>query len=240
MKKLTVILTLIFAFVTGLNAQDCHKGWNSSLALTSQHWNRGVAYTVAPSLDGNLNYKFCDWFTVGADAVVALNEVSGFGNEFNTYMTITKKELSLTVKDYYYFYGYGADANFYGDWGKNTQHFIEGSLKYKKDNYYGIIAYTLKQNEAIDRNGVYFEAGYKFKKNIEISAGYVTDYSAVNRREAAGITHVGLSQTRDLKISETWTSKIKTGLYVNPSYKDVSDFAGISRTPVNAIISMTF
>jgi hypothetical protein len=240
MKKPTLILTFFLAFATGLNAQDCKKGWNSSLGLASQHWSRGVAYTVAPTFEGDLNYMFCEGLTLGSEAVIALNNVTGYGNEFNTYMTITKKELSLTVKDYFYLYGYGAEDNFYGNWGESTQHFIEGSLKYKKDNYYGLVAYTFMQNNSIDRNGVYFEAGYKTKSNIEFSAGYVTDYSAVNWRQKAGITHMGVSHTRDLKISKDWTSKMKTGLYLNPSYEDVSDYAGISRTPVNAVISMTF
>lgn len=239
MKKLTLILMLALACAAGTNAQD-KKGWNSSLSLTSQHWSRGVAYNVAPAFDGDLNYMFSKSFTVGAEATVGLNELSGYGNEFNTYVTFTKKELSLTVKDYFYMYGYGAEENNYGDWGENTQHFIEGALKYKKENYYGLVAYTFLQNKAIDRNGVYFEAGYKTKKDIEFTAGYITDYSACNWRDKAGITHIGLSQTRDLKISDSWTSKLKTGVYFNPSYKDVSDYAGISRTPVNVIIGMTF
>lgn len=128
MKKLTMIIILILTCTIGLNAQD-EKGWNSSLSLTSQHWSRGVAYNVAPAFDADLNFMFCKSFTAGAEATIGLNDMEGYGNEFNTYITFTKKEFNLTVKDYFYLYGYNVDANNYGDWGKNTMHFIEGSSR---------------------------------------------------------------------------------------------------------------
>lgn len=240
MRKITSIIALLLAFVVGANAQESTKGFNSSLSIASQNWTRGVAYTVAPAFEGDIHYRFCKGFALGAESAIALNEVEGYGNELNTYMTITSNELSLTFKDYFHFYGNGADANLYGDWGKNTRHFIEASFKYKKEKYYGQVAYTLIQNEAIEKNGVYIEAGYKLNKNTEVSAGYITDYSALNWREKGGITHIGISNSRDLKVSDSWTTKVKAGIYVNPSYKDVSDYAGISAVPVNCLVSISF
>lgn len=234
MKKL-VTLFLAVLLTASAFAQD-EKGIHSSLSLTSQHWNRGVAFSVAPAFDANVNYKFCDWFTMGSEASIALNATEGFGNNLNTYMTFTKDKLSLTVKDYYY----AGVSNDYWDYGKNTSHFVEASVKYKNDEVYGLVAYTAYQNDASDANGIYFEAGYKIKENLEVTAGYVTDASGVNLRTDAGITHIGLNTSRDLKISDSWTSKVKTGLYVNPSYKNVLDAPGISQAPVNLIVSMSF
>lgn len=236
MKKLFTLILVAFMTTTTI-AQD-QKGLNSSLSLGSQHWNRGVAFSVAPTFEADLNYKFCDWFTLGSEATVALNGTEGFGNNLNNYARITKKNLSLTVKDYYY----DGVSNDYWDYGKNTSHFIETSLKYQNDEIYGLVAYTALQNElnTDEANGIYIEAGYKIKENLTLTAGYVTDASAVNLRTDAGITHVGLVTNRDLKISDSWTSKIKTGLYVNPSYKNVLDAPGISNAPVNFIVNMSF
>jgi hypothetical protein len=236
MKKLIVLCLAVFTAI-GAYAQE-EKGLHTGFGLATQHWNRGVAFSVAPTVEGDMHYKFCDWFTLGTEATVALNATEGFGNNLNSYMTLSKKNLSLTVKDYYY----AGVSNDYWDYGKNTSHFIETSLKYKNDDVYGLVAYTAYQSEAGADNaaGIYFEAGYKVKENLEVTAGYVTDASGVNLRTDAGITHIGINGTRDLKISDSWTSKVKTGLYVNPSYKNVLDAPGISQAPVNFIVSMSF
>jgi hypothetical protein len=236
MKKLVILCIAVLSAI-GAYAQE-EKGLHTGFGLATQHWNRGVAFSIAPTAEADIHYKFCDWFTLGTEATIALNETEGFGNNLNTYMSFTKNKLSLTLKDYYY----AGVSNDYWDYGKNTSHFVEASLKYKNDEVYGLVAYTAYQSEAATDNaaGIYFEAGYKIKENLEVTAGYVTDASGVNLRTDAGITHIGINGTRDLKISDSWTSKVKTGLYVNPSYKNVLDAPGISNAPVNFIVSMSF
>ena len=234
MKKL-ITLCLAVLLTAPLFAQD-NKGLNSNLNITSQHWNRGVAFSIAPTFEAGLNYKFCDYFTLGTEATIALRNTEGFGNNFNSYMTFTKNKLSLSIKDYYY----QGVSNDYWDYGKNTSHFIETSLKYKNDEVYGLVAYTAYQNDASDAEGIYIEAGYKLKENLEITAGYLTDASDLNLRTDAGITHIGINTSRDLKISDSWTSKVKTGLYFNPSYKNIIDAPGLSNAPVNFIVGMSF
>lgn len=236
MKKL---LTLIVAvLITASAYAQEEKGLHSKFGLASQHWNRGVAFSVAPTVEADIHYKFCDWFTLGSEATIALNGTEGFGNMLNNYFVISKNKVSLTVKDYYF----AGVSNDYWDYGKNTSHFIETSLKYKNDEVYGLVAYTAYQSEAGADNaaGIYFEAGYKIKENLEVTAGYVTDASGVNLRTDAGITHLGINTFRDLKISDSWTSKINTGLYFNPSYKNIIDAPGISNAPVNFIVGMSF
>ena len=234
MKKLVTLCLALIISATAFAQEE--KGLKTNLSLTSQHWNRGVAFSVAPAFDADIHYKFCDWFTLGSEASIALNATEGFGNTLNNYMMFTKDKWALTVKDYYY----AGVSNDYWDYGKNTSHFIETSLKYQNEEVYGLVAYTAYQNDASDATGIYFEAGYKIKDNLELTAGYVTDASGVNLRTDAGITHLGLNASRDLKISDSWTSKVKTGLYFNPSYKNVLDAPGISNAPVNFIVGMSF
>lgn len=237
MKKISILILTLLAAVT-LKAQDSKLA--SELTLSSQHMHRGVAFTVAPVFEGGVNYKFTDWLTLGTEATIGLNNVPVIGNTLNTYVRMTRKNFTLDIKDYYFFNGYSAAGNDYFDLGENTNHFVEASLKYSTEDAYGLVAYVIHQNANLENPAVYFEAGYNLMENLKVSCGYVTDASALNFRTDAGITHLGLSTWRDLKISSSWTTKITTGLYYNPSFKNVVDVTGISATPATAVVSLTF
>lgn len=242
MKKL-LILIIAICFGMNANAQDSttEKGLSTEVSLMSQHIDRGIAFTTMPSFEGNMSYKFCNWFTLGVEGYVALNETPGYGSGINTYASITKKELSLTIKDYFYSYGYTAETNDYFDYGDNTPHYIEASLKYKNDNFYGLVAYTIHQAQEYDEaTGIYFEAGYNVTKNIQFNAGYVTDASGVNFRTDNAMTHVGIVAQHEIKVSDSWNPTLKTALYVNPETETILRAEGVSTAPINFIVGITF
>lgn len=237
MKKLVFLIAAVIAAVS-VNAQESKL--TSSLGLATQHVHRGVTFNVAPVFEGKMQYGATEWLSVGTEATMGLNAVAGYGNNLNVFATASHDDLTLTVKDYYFLNGYTGGANNYFDYGKGTNHIVEASLKYTKEKYYGMAALPVYQATANTNKGLYLEAGYELLSNLTVCAGYVTEASAVNFRTKGGFTHVGLMNTRDWKVSESWTSVVTTGIYINPTYKHVTEAAGIGSLPVNATVSLTF
>ena len=246
MKKL--LLIILGSFMTfGALAQEneeCSKV-QTEIGLESQRIHRGVGYANAPSIGGKISYRFCDWFTLSSQGIAATTTHDGLTSSLENVATVNKGEFSLSLGDIYFFYGGSGADNDYFDYGKETRHLLNTTVKYtkkegKKSLYYGLVQTTVYKSETDDNNGVYFEGGYNITKNLQFTAGYVTDASTMNFRSKGGITHVGFNTANEVKISSTFKPKVITGIYFNPSYKDVFDVKGLNNNPVQFSVGVLF
>jgi hypothetical protein len=122
---------------------------------------------------------------------------------------------------------------------------VNTTLKYtkKEDNknvFYCLAQSTIYKSETDENNGLYFEAGYSLTEHLQLTAGYVTDASTFNFRTQEGITQLGLTACKDIKISSDFTPKIHAGLFFNPSYKNVFDVPGLNNNPVQFNVGLSF
>lgn len=244
MKKLLfIILGSLLTF--GAYAQEheeCSK-LKTDVTLETQRIHRGVGYANAPSIGGKISYRFCDWFSLSTNGIAATSTNPGLTSSLENTATIHRGEFAFSVGDMYFFDGSGGDNYF--DYGKDTRHLVNATLKYtkkegKKNLFYGLVQTTVYKSENDDNNGVYFEGGYNVTNALVISAGYVTDASTMNFRSEQGITHIGVSTNYELKISSTFKPKVTTGVFFNPSYKSVFDIDGLNNNPVQFSVGLLF
>ena len=143
MKKL--LLIILGSFMTfGALAQEneeCSKV-QTEIGLESQRIHRGVGYANAPSIGGKISYRFCDWFTLSSQGIAATTTHDGLTSSLENVATVNKGEFSLSLGDIYFFYGGSGADNDYFDYGKETRHLLNATVKYtKKEGKKSLLAY---------------------------------------------------------------------------------------------------
>ena len=244
MKKVLLLVTLglmtVAAFaqetVTATASDKCK--FNSSYSLSTKNVYRGIGLGNSPVVGAELSYDITKWATISTAPTATILTSGGYGSSLKNALTFKYEKLNLEVADMYYFNGDG--ANDYLSYGDSTSHLVNVGVKYTDKNFYGLVQATPYKASYDENNGVYFEAGYKFCKYATVSAGYVTDASANNFRTKAGVTHIALTTTNDVKISSTLKTKMTTTLSVNPTKDNVVNAVGVSANPIQFAVGFTF
>ena len=247
MKKTILILLLIcgmssgtFAFTNDSTdtATSTPEKKSVSYGLTVATGNvwRGLQLGYNLSFQGNVNIPIYRSLHIGADGAVGMGGNS-YGNSIKTYVGISHKHFSLMVNDYYYF----PESSDYFNYGDNTLHNVEGSLKYDDSKAYCSVGYTLYSMKSDDTNGAYIEAGYKLGKGVSAVVGYVTDKSSTNFSSKEGFSNIGMSFEKEIKITDSFKTTAKTAIVVNPNYKNMADLShGSTNNQMHFNLSLTF
>ena len=223
---------------------------NTEVTIASRNVWRGVNYgNNLPTIQGTLGviYKSIE---VGAFGTVTVNgDRKGFGNWMELYSTYTLSNRWSVTLDDYYFFSYDS-LNDYFNWNpKNTQHLIEARVKYNVDKKFWILgSYNFYAGDG-SQKAFYFEGEYFLTKELSLLLGALTGPSTLNFYAKGGVTTVGLSATRQLKMTKNLSVPLKTRLIFNPNYKNIATYTGagcdpgyngLGRNPVNFVISVTF
>ena len=209
-------------------------------SLSTSRIYRGVGLGTSPVVDAKISYDVCNWFSLSSNGIVTTNTLGGgYGSSLENTLTIKHKNVSVSVGDMFFFNGVG--GNDYFTYGKETNHLVNGTVKYTDKKIYGLVQTTVLKAEADENNGVYFETGYKFSDHFSLGLGYVTDASTMNFRDKGGFTHVGLTYTNEVKFSSTFKPTLSTTLVLNPSYEDVTPgLTGVNSNPVQFAVGLSF
>lgn len=233
------VLSIALALMTFVSAyaQDNSSKFDATYSMSTKNVYRGVGLGNSPVVGAELSYNITKWATVSTAPTFTILTSGGYGSTMKNAATFKYEKLSLEVADMYFFDGDG--ANDYFTYGDSTSHLVNVGAKYTDKKFYGLVQATPYKASYDENNGVYFEAGYKIGKTVTLSAGYVTDASTNNFRNKAGITHIGLSSTNDVKISSTLKTKMTTTLMVNPTKNVVSE-VGVSANPIQFALGFSF
>ena len=238
MKKLVLIM-LGLSMTVNTFAQEKECKLKDEYSISTSRIYRGVGLGTSPAVDAKISYDFCDWFSLSTNGVVTTNTLGGgYGSSLENTLTVKHKTLSVSVGDMFFFNGVG--GNDYFTYGKETNHLVNGTVKYADKKLYGLVQTTVLKAEADKNNGVYFEAGYKLGDHVSLGLGYVTDASTMNFRSKAGFTHVGLTYANEVKLSSTFKPTLSTSLVFNPSYEDVTVSTGVNNNPVQFAVGLSF
>lgn len=254
MKPIFLTLLLAVSFVTfAQEKKDTVKNWKvvTPVTISTKNVWRGVNYgNNTPSIQATLGLNYKDAFEIGACGTATLNgDRRGFGNWMELYTSYTVGRWSLTVDDYYFF-SYDS-LNDYLNWdSRSTQHLVETRLKYNVDSKFNIMAsYNIYAAQGA-KKAFYFEMEYFLRKDLSVLLGGVTGPSWLNYYDAAGITTVGLSGTRDVKFSKHFKLPLKVQLICNPNYKNIAKWDGsgyvdpgynyLGRNAINFVVSTSF
>lgn len=223
---------------------------NTDLIIATKNIWRGVNYgNNAPMVQGTLGVVFKEKFEVGACGTATLNgDKRGFGNWMELYAQYSWHHWTVTLDDYYFF-SYDS-LNDYFNWNNSsTQHLLEARLKYSVENRFSaMVGYNIYANQTASK-ALYFETEYNVFKDFSLLFGFVTGTSSLNFYSSGGITTVGVSGKREIKISKKFSMPLKAQLIVNPNYQNITTWDGsgyvdpgydyLGRNPINFVISIT-
>ena len=213
-----------------------------SCDLMSRYVWRGSDFGNAPSIQPGIAYTKKN-FTIGAWGAFATN-INGY-QEADAYASYTYKFMSLTVTDY--FFPSNLISYKYFDYNSlSTGHVVEASVAFNgteklpltimlATNIYGA------DNKKINNDGTsgdiqystYAEISYAFK-NVTIFIG--TNLTNINRDNAEtgyygnyiGVVNLGISTTKNIKITETYSLPLSVSLITNPQAENIYLVAGFS------------
>ncbi|GHM98879.1 hypothetical protein WSM22_03690 [Cytophagales bacterium WSM2-2] len=240
MKK--IIAPLLFLSFT-ISAQDSTR--NSivtSLSIASKNFWRGNVYgDNLPTLSGTLAYRTKSNTEIGAIGTSPLTGArSGYGTWMELYASQVIGRFTFTIDDYYFFNAYDS-LNDYFNWGRNeTQHLVEGRVKYDAGRFNIMSSYVVYAATAAV-NSLYLEGEYfLIPKLLSLSAGASIGQSALNFFDKGGVTFVGVTGYKDIRITDHYSVPMKMALLVSPNYKNAFKAPGFTQNPVNFVVGFSF
>jgi hypothetical protein len=213
---------------------------NTEVTIATRNIWRGLDYGSSPSIQGTLSVAQ-KYFEIGAYGTTTLNgSKEGYGTWLELFATVKVNQFSFTLDDYFFFNA-GDSLNNYFEWNHNsTQHFLEARLKWDTEKLDFTAGYAFFKNQADKTNGVYLEAEYFPFKNLSFIVGGLTSGSYLSFYNRGGITTIGASGRRTLKITDTFSCQLKASLIFNPNYKESVEPPGVGTNPVYFIAYLTF
>ncbi len=215
MKKMKIWAIAMIALLTttGIKAQEFEVGTD---IVSSYVW-RGVQFSgvsVQPGVTFTAgNFSVGAWGSAGFDGFMEADLFASYAFDFG---------LTLGVTDYYF---PGTD---YFDLSKAT-----GAHGFELNLGYGIKDFSIAANYMLNEAGValtaggdmYFELGYAFK-SFSIFAGAGNGWHTPDG--SFGLVNVGLSTSKDIQITETFTLPLSGSVILNPTTKQFFVVASIS------------
>ncbi len=233
-RGLIIAIFCFFYITTGfINAQKDEKttSFKVTADLVSNYVWRGSLATVSPTPDfqptlayiiGNLEI-----------GVWGSTDFTGSYKELDPYISYTAGKIKLGLTDYNWNF---SRANYFNYRSSETGHRLEGTIGFSGNE---IIPVTVTWNSIIygfDKDtsdstrqaySTYIELGYtrgvaSFFFGFTPWAGYYNNYGSTSfdpgtAKKSFSIVNVGVSATKGLKISETYSVPLKATLVVNPA-----------------------
>jgi hypothetical protein len=200
---------------------------------------RGIDFASSPSIQTILAYQRSG-FQVGTLTNITLNGTkNGFGNTIEVFAKYSWRGFSVMIDDYYFFLPTDTLNNYF-DWGKNTQHFIEGVLQYDHRKFSVKAGYNFYTNQNYNTQGIYLEGLYRLNDNFSIFLGILTAKSDLNFMQKGGISNLGISAQKTISITKTFALPLKASLIINPNHRQVPDIEGVGKNPLHFVVSTTF
>ena len=211
---------------------------NLDIFLYSRYAWRGVQFGTGPSVQAQISYTKGGFIAACYVAKSTYGGSTGYPNTSNIMVGYQHKGISLFVDDYYFYDEDNIDRYF--DWSDTTLHYTEVRMKYDHARFYGMGGYNVYAGKGVNK-GLYIEGGYKIpEQGLTFFAGYLFDRSDLNFSTTAGLTNIGVTKQKELRINDKFALPLFGTLMVNPSYKNVVDTPGVGRNALTLVIGTSF
>lgn len=212
------IVSMLCATVSVAAQEGALKGSISADVVSSYVW-RGATASAAPNIQptASLNWKN---FTMG---VWGSFDLQGEYKEVDFFLTYSLKDLSLTLTDY----NWGFQEKYFMYKKARTEHILEAALSYG-----GSEAFPLKMTVATMFYGQDKKPAdpsknaYSTYAEFSYAIGSVTPFVGATFDEGmygtgAGVVNVGVTATKEVKISSDYSLPLFCTFAVNPRKEDV-------------------
>lgn len=212
MKVLAIAMIAVLATMSA-KAQE----FSVNADVVSSYVWRGVQFSgasIQPTVDFTAGgFSIGSWGSAGFDGFLEMDLYAKYAFDFG---------LTLGLTDYYY---PGTD---YFDLSKATgAHGFELNLGYEIGDFSISANYMLNEagGAATAGGDKYFELGYAFK-SFSIFAGAGDGWHTPDGK--FGLVNIGLSTSKDIKITDSFTLPLKGSMILNPTTKQYFLVAGIT------------
>lgn len=245
MKKLFLILIVFnISYFSITYAQESAISLNIGADIVSRYIFRGTDFGNSPSIQPAISFK-CSDFEIGSWGAIATNS---FYQELDLFAKYTINGVSLIFTDYYIPSLTGTpaspDTRFFNFKDKTTAHTFEGALAYQfgekfplklfgsiffygNDKRWG---YDVEKDSNEDTYySTYLEVGYPFVlkgNNLDLFMGFTHVAGAFGNTH--GVVNLGLTATKNVKVTEFFTLPVKSSLIFNPQQSQVYFVFGLS------------
>ena len=211
--KLFAAATVVLLSASAVKAQE----FTAATDVVSSYVWRGTQFSgvsIQPTLDFTSGgFSIGSWGSAGFDGFMEMDLYAKYAFDFG---------LSIGLTDYYY------PGSEYFDYSTET-----GAHGFEVNLGYGIKNLSLSANYMLNEAGgaataggdKYFEIGYAFDK-FSIFAGAGDGWHTPDAK--FGIVNVGLSTSKEIKISDTFSIPLKATAILNPTTKQYFLVAGIT------------
>ena len=233
-----LLLTLLLAFVTSfsfLNAQEEQEASSPvsvSGDLVSRYIFRGLDFGSSPAIQPGIEAALGN-FTVGAwgsyafvatPSGIEADLYAGYTFGFGLYAGVTDyyfpgEALTISIADSAATIAPERSGNYF-DYENN--HFLEVNLIQEIGDFYIAANWMFSDNM---NNDLYFEAGYSFSfLDVFVGAGN----EAYSKDGEFSIVNLGVSATKNLKFSDSFSLPVSTSLILNPDMEQIHLVLGVS------------
>jgi len=227
--KFYTILMLVGIAASAQNTEHSKDNLDFGADFQSRYIWRGLelggsSASVQPNLEfssGNLS--------VGVWAAYSLGGVNQF-QETDLYLNLAvSKSVAITLTDYYF--PQDGISNNYFSLGKSTGHVYEFMLSFSS-LFKSPLGFTAATNFAgADKNGVkqnystYLELSYsKTINNVSysfVAGGVIGDNGGYYLTNGAGLINLGISASKEIKLSNTYNLPVNAALTFNPDQENI-------------------
>ena len=247
MKRLSFILFFILSVVFTVNAQsDADKKTNPfsvSCDLYSRYVWRGTDFGASPSIQPGLEFNK-NGFSAGVWGAYALNRTGS--QEADLYVSYTVKDMFTFLVTDYYFPDEFNDYNYFDYKSASTGHIFETSVLFNGTdnlplslmlaaNVWGADAQRLNPDGSVKgiQYSTYAELNYSFKYIDVFMGANLTKPDATTGEtgfygSSVGIVNLGVTASKDIKITEKYSLPLSVSLITNPQAEKIYLVAGIS------------
>lgn len=217
--KATIITFLMIFTLNSISEAQIEVG----VDVMSRYVWRGTDFGSSPSIQPDLSLSLGN-LTLGAWAAKATNG-NPDGTEIDFYASYSIEtsagtfDLNLTN----YTFPEAPTGNYFS----SESHFVELGIAYGGTESFPVTFSTGVFVTNDDDYSIYSEIGYAVS-NVELFLGFTPAASALYGTTKAGVINTGLSASKDIKISDSFSFAISGSVILNPYANDAFLLFGIS------------
>jgi hypothetical protein len=226
--KTKIFILLISGFFVFAN--EAYSQLNVGADIVNRYVWRGTDFGNSPSIQPELSYT-TGGLELGLWAAYATNGDPD-GTEVDIWATYKFEtdagSFSLYATDYTFpIHHMGGDYVGSETWFDSDAHFIELGVGYSGTDGFPISVFAGLFVHNDEDNSVYIEFGYDADP-VEFFLGFTPMESAVYGTTGAGIINMGLTGSRELRITETFSLGLFSTFVINPYIENMHLLFGIS------------
>ena len=234
MRNIGILIGIMICLSSVHGQEESKTSFGAGVDVNSRYVWRGLLFSDAPNIQPYMSLGLGNFTAMAWGSYATSNNYA----EIDLFLSYNVGAVTFNLNDYYSEDEKNMSANDYTQWTDSiTTHLIEASIVYTIPSEkfpLSLTASTFIYGADLDANkeqnySTYLEASYPFKiDDYDLSVFCGGTLSNGYYADGAGLVNLGMSSSRSLKITETFSVPLNLSLIFHPKNKDVFFVAGVS------------